>query len=88
LASDYNNLYLRIDYTKWATDLANGGTASQLSNSNKGLILFALAEIYDEIALAQPRFETKALKTRTLFNSWLREYQDYNEMLLEELYDD
>lgn len=88
VSSGYNGLYLRIDYTAWATDLANGSTASELSKSNKGLILFALAEVYDEIALAQPRFEQKALKTRVLFNNWLDEYKDYNEMLLEELYGD
>lgn len=88
ISSDYDGLYLHIDYTDWATDLANDSTASVLSNSDKGLILFSLAEIYDEIALAQPRFESKALKTRVLFNNWLDEYKDYNEMLLEELYDD
>lgn len=85
--SDYNGLYLRIDYTAYATDLADGSTASELSNSNEGLILFALSRVYDEIALAQPRFEQKALKTRILFNNWLAEYQDYNTMLLEELYE-
>lgn len=88
VSSDYNGLYLRIDYTDWATDLANDSVASELSNSDKGLVLFALAEVYDEIALAQPRFESKALKTRVLFNNWLSEYKDYNEMQLEELYDD
>lgn len=163
VSSDYNNLYLHIDYTDWAKDLVNcvvaiGGAvrasnvvtvttgtahvfaigdtavladvdsgsetnafsgshtvvnalttttftfaqtgadeanlaagtasmASELSSSNKGLILFALADIYDEIALAQPRFESKALKTRVLFNNWLDEYSDYNEMQLEELYE-
>lgn len=61
--------------------------ASELTKADKGLILFALAEVYDEIALAQPRFESKALKTRVLFNNWLSEYQDYNAMCLEELYD-
>jgi len=88
VASDYDSLYLHIDYTDWATDLANGTVASELSNSNKGLLLFALAEVYDEIALAQPRFEAKALKTRVLFERWLDEYKDYNEMCFEELYDE
>lgn len=163
VASDYDTLYLRIDYTDWSRDLgkftvAIGGAArssnvvtvttsaahgyvvgevvtladvdsgsetnafsgahtivatpttttftfaqtgadesnlaagnvsntSELSKSDKGLILFALAEIYDELALGQPRFESKALKTRVLFNNWLAEYQDYNTMCLEELYE-
>jgi len=90
VADDYDELYLRIDYTAWATDLLNTeeSVASELSNSDKGLILFALAEIYDELALGRPHFESKALKTRVLFNNWLEEYQQYNEMCLEELYDD
>lgn len=88
VSSDYNELYLHIDYTAFATALENGdSSSSELSNSDKGLILFALAEVYDEIALAQPRFESKALKTRVLFNNWLEEYQNYNEMQLEELYE-
>lgn len=163
VSSDYNNLYLHIDYTEFAKDLVNcvvaiggaarssnvvtvttatahgfvadetavladvdsgdetnafsgshtvvaapttttftfaqtganesnlaAGTASQtseLSKSDKGLLLFALAEVYDEVALAQPRFESKALKTRILFDRWLSEYQNYNEMLIEELYE-
>jgi hypothetical protein len=161
--SDYDALYLRIDYTDWAKDLVNltvaiggaarssnvvtvttsaahgfvagetavladvdsgsestafsgshtvvaapstttftfaqtgndesnlaAGTASQtseLSNADKGLILFALAEIYDELALGQPKFENKALKTRVLFDKWLVEYQSYNDMCIEELYE-
>ena len=87
ISSDYEGLRLRIDYTAFATALANGTVASELSNSDKGLILFALAEIYDELALGQPKFEAKALKTRVLFNNWLDEYQDYNTMQLEELYE-
>lgn len=89
LGSDYNGLYLRIDYTDWATALANNNsTDSDMENSDKGLILFALAEVYDEIALSVPKFEAKALKTRALFNNWLLGYQDYNDMCLETLYDD
>ncbi len=86
VSSDYNDLYLHIDFTKWATALANDGVASVIPDSDKGLILFALAEIFDEIAMAQPRFETKALKTRALYNQWLDGYMDYQEMLIEELY--
>ncbi len=87
-SSDYNGLYLHIDYTPWATVLTNSsGSTCQLTNSDKGLILFSLAEIYDEIALSQPRFESKALKTRALFENWLSEYEDYNTTCLEELYD-
>ena len=66
------------------------GTASlvsELSRSNEGLILFALSRVYDAIALAQPMFESKALKTRVLFNNWLDEYIDWNEFQLEELYE-
>jgi len=86
IARDYQGLNLRIDYTDWATDLANGGTASEITGADKGLILFSLAEIYDELALGQPKFESKALKTRVLFKTWLEEFQDYQEMLFEELY--
>jgi len=90
VSSDYAGLKLKIDYTAWATpfDAVDSEETCDLSNSDKGLILFALAEIYDEIALAQPQFETKALKTRVLFNNWLEEYQEYNEMQLEELYEE
>lgn len=88
VASDYNELYLHIDYTAWANDLANNATStSELSNSDEGLIYFALSRVYDEIALAQPQFENKALKTRALFENWLSEYQNYQEMCLEELYE-
>lgn len=89
LGSGYNGLYLRIDYTKWDTELANNdSTDSDMANSDKGLILFALAEVFDELALTNPRIETKALKTRALYEKWLLEYQDYNELCLEELYGD
>lgn len=84
---DYQGLNLRIDYTAWATDLANDTTASEITGADKGLILFSLAEIYDELALGQPQFESKALKTRILFDKWLEEFQDYNTMLFEELYE-
>jgi hypothetical protein len=86
IARDYQGLNLKIDYTAWATTLANDTTASVITGADKGLILFSLAEIYDELALGQPQFESKALKTRVLFNNWLEEFQDYNTMLFEELY--
>ena len=85
ISADYAGLKLRIDYTDWATDLANDAVASELSNSNEGLILFALSRVYDEIALSRPEIESKAVKTRVLFENWLQEYQDYQEMLFEEL---
>ena len=66
--------------------MENNSTAYELTTSEKGLILFALAEVYDELALAMSRFESKALKTRVLFDRWLDEYQNYNEICLEELY--
>lgn len=88
VSSDYDSLNLHIDYTKWATDLANGAVASELPLSNKGLILFALAECYDAMALSQPHFESKALKTRVLFDRWFEGYASYQEMLIEELYDE
>lgn len=87
IARDYQGLKLRIDYTDWATDLANDAVASVITGADKGLILFSLAEIYDELALGRPQFESKALKTRVLFDRWLEEFQDYNTMLFEELYD-
>lgn len=87
IARDYQGLNLRIDYTAWATALLNGSVASEITGADKGLILFSLAEIYDELALGQPIFESKALKTRVLFDKWLDEYQDYNTMCLEELYE-
>lgn len=90
VSSDYNGLNLRIDYTKWATvfpDVASTNT-SDLLNSDKGLIHFALAEIFDTLALSVPRLETKALKTRIMFNAWLEEYQDYNDVQTETLYEE
>ena len=86
VGSDYNALYLHLEYTSWATDLADDTTASELERSNRGLILYAKAECYDAMAVAMPRFEAAALKTRTLYEKWLREYQDENELALEELY--
>lgn len=86
VGSDFDGLNLLIDYTKWATDLLNGSVASELLRSNKGLILFALAECYDALALSMPQFESKALKTRVLFDRWFEKYKDYNDMLIEELY--
>ncbi len=90
LGTDYNGLYLRIDYTAWATEFAavDSTATSDLSNSDKGLILFSLAEVYDEIALSIPSFEAKALKTRNLYEQWLGKYQDYNYSQLDELYGD
>jgi hypothetical protein len=85
VSSDYNGLNLHIDYTAWPTDLANGAVASEITRADKGLILFALAECYDAMALSQPQFEAKALKTRGLFNIWFDEYKDYQMMLIEEL---
>lgn len=86
VSSDYNGLFLRMDYTKFATALTDGAGTSDLSNSDKGLILFAQAESYDEMALSVPRLETKALKVRGLFEKWLSEYQDYNIMQNEDPY--
>ncbi len=89
VASDYNDLYLHIDYTAWATDLTNSSAStSQLSDSDEGLILYSLARIFDEIAISQPRFEQKALKKRVLFENWLDNYMEYNYALLEESYDE
>jgi len=88
VASDFNGLFLQIDYTAFATDLLNDGTASELPDSNKGLILFALADVYDEIALSMPRFESKALKTRVLYDRWFDDYKDYQTSLIETLYGD
>jgi hypothetical protein len=87
ISSDYAGLKLKIDYTGWATAFASvGSTAtSDIDNSDKGLILFALAEVYDELALAEPQFETKALKTRALYQQWLAEYNDYNQLCIEDL---
>ena len=87
VSSDYAGLNLKIDYTAYPTPFASvGSTAtSDIDNSDKGLILFSLAEIFDEIALTNPSLETKALKTRALFMSWLADYNDYNQLCLEEL---
>lgn len=86
-SSDYAGLQIRIDYTAWATALTAALT-SDLSNSDKGLTLFALAECYDAIALSVPGVEMKAIKTRAMFNDWLEEYQNYNDLCIEELYED
>lgn len=85
--SAYDGLYLRIDYTKWATALTGSTDTSELTNSDKGLKLFAKAECLDEIALSVPSVSTKALKTRLLFEKWLNEYQEYNTLQMEELYE-
>jgi hypothetical protein len=86
ISSDSKGLNFKIDYTAWAAELINDGTDSQLPDSDKGMILYGLAEVFDEIALSQPRFEQKALKTRALFNDWLEDYADYQLMLIEDLY--
>lgn len=90
VSSDYNELYLRIDYTKKPDefDSVDSDETSELSDSNEGLILYTLAKVYNELALAQPKFETKAIKTLALFEKWLAEYMEYNDMLLEELTDE
>ena len=89
VSSDYDGLYLRIDYTKWATVFPDTSSTAQsvLSNSDKGLIFFALAEIYDELAMSNPGIETKALKVRAQFEAWLSNYRDYSAMQTEELYE-
>jgi len=87
VSRSYSGLKLKINYTGFATSFSSvSSTATcELTNSDKGLVLFVLAEVFDELALAQPQFETKALKTRALFNQWLSDYQNWNEMQLEEL---
>jgi hypothetical protein len=89
ISRDYAGMKLKIDYTGWATPFASvsATTTCDLLNSDKGLILFSLAEVYDEMALAQPQFETKALKTRAMFQNWLEEYKNFSELQLEELED-
>ena len=89
-SSSYAGLMLRIDYTAWATafDAVDSEEESELSNSDKGLILFALAEVFDTIALSVPGVEVKAMKTRAMFDMWLNEYQDYNDLCKEDLYED
>jgi len=89
IASDYNGLYLHIDYTSWAAALTNADTStSELADSDEGLILYSLARIFDEIAISQPRFEQKALKKRVLYNEWLDDYQNYYDTVFAESYDD
>jgi len=90
VSSDYDSLNLRIDYTAWATPFPDveSTAQSELSNSDKGLILFALTEVYDTIALSVPGVQNKATKTRLMFEEWLSEYQDYNCVCLEKLYGD
>ena len=87
VASDYNGLYLRIDYTKWATTFASitSTEASVITNSNEGLILFGLARVYRELALSNPAVETKAVKALFEYKSWLYEFQNYNTVQIEEL---
>ena len=90
VSRDYAGLKLKINFTGWATPFASvSSTATcELTNSDTGLVLFALSKVYEEIALAQPNFETKALKTKMLFIDWLEKYQNYSEMQTEELYTD
>ena len=89
VSSDFNGLSLRMDYTAWATPFpsADSENKSELSNSDKGLIYFALAECFEAIALSVPAVEIKAIKTRSMFEDWLVEYQDYNDVENETLYE-
>lgn len=90
VSSDYNGLSVRLDYTAWCTAFPStvSVATSELLGSDKGLRLFAMAECFDVMALSIPKLETKALKTRALYESWLSEYQDYNIKCLEELYEE
>ena len=87
VSSDYNGLKLRIDYTKWPTALTGAADTSVLSNSDEGLQFFAQARCFDEMALGSPRLETKALKCLAKFEKWLSEYQGYNTVQMESLYE-
>ena len=88
VASDYDGLYLRIDYTKWPDPFAsvNSTARSDLARSNRGLIFFAEATVFDEMALSNPKVETKALKKWAAYKDWLSDYQDYNDVQTEELF--
>jgi len=90
IASDYMGLQIRMDYTAFATafDAVDSTATSDLLDSDEGLKLFALARVYDTLALTNPNVEAKALKTWALFEKWLSEYRDYNTICLEDSYYD
>jgi hypothetical protein len=86
VSEEFNGNDLRFDYTKFATAFPTiiSTNTSDIKDADKGLILFALAECYDEMALTNNRLEAKALKTRGMFDAWLFKFMEYNEMSLEE----
>lgn len=89
-ASDYMGLQIRLDYTAFATAFTTvaSTSTSDLLNSDEGLIWYALAKVYDTLALTNPKVEAKALKTRAFYEKWLSEYRDYNAVCLEDSYYD
>jgi len=88
VASDYNGLYLKIDYTATPTEFATTASTatSELDDSNEILTFFALATCFDAMAVSLPKFTTNALKAWMDYEKWLARYKDDNEMKLEELY--
>ena len=88
IASDYMGLQIRLDYTKFAAvfPTVDSTNTSDLLNSDEGLIWYALAKVFDTLALTYPKMEAKALKTRAFYEKWLSDYRDYNTVCLEDLY--
>ena len=86
--SSLSGLPIRIDYTRYATTLLNDSTVSILRDSNKGLIFFALGEVFDAVSFSQPEFQVKAARARQTYSDWLDEYAEAMEIQTEYGFED
>ena len=86
--SSLSGLPIRIDYTKYPTALANDATVSILRDSDKGLIFFALGEVFDAISFSQPEFQVKAARARKTYDDWLDSYSEAMEIQTEYGFED
>lgn len=90
VSSDFNELYLHIDYTDKPTEIPNtiSTTVSEISDSDELLTFFALATCFDAMAVAEPAFAANAIKEWSNYEKWMQSYMDENDMKLEGLYGD
>lgn len=88
ISSTYSGLPIRVDYTKYPTDLANDSTVSILRDSDKGLIWFALAEVFEAISFSQTSFQLKAQRARQTYSDWLDDYVEAVEIQTEYGFED
>ncbi len=88
IGGDFNGLFLHIDYTAKATDLANDTTVSEYADSDEVLTHFALATCFDAMAVSEPTFLVNAIKSWSDYEKWLLAMLDDNDMKIEGLYGD